>query len=147
MQSSCNCIYMLCYIQTHRHTGTSSYENIIKHKSCHTSCHACHTSAFFIFWCWGRGAFIPIGLILAMIAMCHGTRTHRLVSNAVGLYTHWSYTCFAKISFNLGLTFNVNDFVLCSCSLYLILIMIMLSYTCIVTLYASLSLFKYIMKT
>jgi hypothetical protein len=59
---------------------------------------------------WG---FIPTSLTFALIAMCHGTRTPDLVSDALGLYTHRSYTCSAKISFNLGFTFRVTNFVIC----------------------------------
>jgi hypothetical protein len=39
-----------------------------------------------------------------------------LVSDAVGLYTHRSYTCYANVSFNQGLTFSVHDFVHASAS-------------------------------
>jgi hypothetical protein len=42
---------------------------------------------------------------------------------------NWSYTCSAKVPLTLGLMFNVNDFVPCSCSSFHILIMFMLSYT------------------
>jgi hypothetical protein len=74
---------------------------------------------------WG---FMPSGLTLALIASCCGTQTPGLISDALGLYTQWSYTCSAEISFNLGLTFSVNDFVPRSCSSYLVPIMLMLSY-------------------
>jgi hypothetical protein len=36
------------------------------------------------------------------------------LADAPGLSIRWSYTCSAKISFNLGLTFNVTNFVSCS---------------------------------
>jgi hypothetical protein len=90
----------------------------------------CHTSFFFFFFYFllMSWSFIPTDLTLALISMCHGTRTPGFLSAAVGLYTDWSYTCSAKISFNLGLTFSINDFILCSCSSHLILFMIMLSY-------------------
>jgi hypothetical protein len=141
----------ICSIPFKRHSSTSSYGNIIKPKPCQASCHACHTS-FFVFFSflflmsWGfiptathlfffffyfllmSWSFIPTDLTLALISMCHGTRTPGFLSAAVGLYTDWSYTCSAKISFNLGLTFSINDFILCSCSSHLILFMIMLSY-------------------
>jgi hypothetical protein len=70
---------------------------------------------FMLLMPWG---FIPISLTFTLITMCRGTRTPGLVSDVLGLYTHWSYTCSAKISFNLGLMFSVNDFILCSCSLW-----------------------------
>jgi hypothetical protein len=153
MHSSRNYIYMLCSIQTHRHIGmfsmkfhinylcnlvvtvyicsipfkrhssTSSYGNIIKPKPCQASCHACHTS-FFVFFSflflmsWG---FIPTATHLFFFFFL-------FFVVVLELYTHWSYTCSAKISFNLGLTFSINDFILCSCSSHLILFMIMLSY-------------------
>jgi hypothetical protein len=101
MQSSRNHIRMLCSIQTHRHNDTSSHENTLKYKPCHTllSCYACSSSVLvgFYFWCpealylvvlhmlflmpWG---FIPGGLTLVLI-LCS-------VSNALGLYSQWSYT-------------------------------------------------------
>jgi len=56
------------------------------------------------FWC--SGALYPVVLHMFIVS----------VSDALRLYTRWSYTCFAKVSFNLDLTFNVNDFVPCSCS-------------------------------
>jgi hypothetical protein len=110
MHSERNNIHMFCSIQTHRHIDTSNHENIVKHKSFHTSCHSCHTS---------------------------------FVVDVMGLYTHYSYICSANVALNIGLTFNINDFIPCSCSSFLILIMILLStHIHHITLYASLSLFQ-----
>jgi len=52
---------MFCAIWTHRHTSTSSYENILKRKSCQTSCHA---FVFFIFYFWCPEALYPMVLHL-----------------------------------------------------------------------------------
>jgi hypothetical protein len=46
MQSTCNCIPMFCYFQTHRHTDTSSHEIIIKHVTYHHH-HDMHTHNLF----------------------------------------------------------------------------------------------------
>jgi len=75
---------------------------------------------FFLFYSWCRGALYPLPHIFFFFFL--------FFVDVMELYTHWSYTCSAKISFNLGLTFSINDFILCSCSSHLILFMIMLSY-------------------
>jgi len=128
MHSSHNYIHIFCSIQIHKHIGTPSMKfhvnylcnlvvtiyiysvpfkliGILVHLVMKTLWNVNHVMLA-----------IPTSLTLALIAMCHGTQTPYLVFDAVGFYTHWSYTCSAMISFNLG-------------RFMLILIIIMLSYT------------------
>jgi len=173
MHSSRNYIYMLCSIQTHRHIGmfsmkfhinylcnlvvtvyicsipfkrhssTSSYGNIIKPKPCQASCHACHTS-FFVFFSflflmsWG---FIP-------------TATHLFFFFFYFLLMSWS---FIPTDLTLALPRYLSTLVLHSAlmiSFYAHAHHISYSsWSCYhiymhrITLYVSLSLSKYIMKT
>jgi hypothetical protein len=96
-------IHTFCLIQTRRHTDTSSHENELKHKSCHTSSYyACSSSNLvgfcFCFWC--SRALCPVVLHMLFL-MPRGFYTQwsytflflLFVSDASGLYTWWSYTC------------------------------------------------------
>jgi hypothetical protein len=139
---------MLCSIQTHRHTRTSSYENIIKHKSCYTSCHACHTSILFIFYCWCHGVLYPLVLHLLWLLFVVGLKPPILFLMPWG-------------SIPIGLTLDLPRYL----STLVLRSALMISFydhphhilyslwSCYhthmhcITLYASLSLFKYIMKT
>jgi hypothetical protein len=148
MQSSCNYIHMFCYIQTHRHTSTSSYENVIKHKSYHTSCYACHTSIFFVFYCWCRRALNPLVLDLLWLLCALGLELPTLFLMPWG---------FISINLSLALPRYFSTLILNSA------LMISFyahahhishsSWSCYhihmhhITLYVSLFLFKYIMKT
>jgi hypothetical protein len=90
-------IHMLFPIKTHRHINTSSHENILKHHI--KQCYICLSFVLigFCFWCPGT--------------LCRWSYTY-LFLMPQGPSTWWSFTWSAKISFNLSLTFNVNDFLL-----------------------------------
>jgi hypothetical protein len=81
-------------------------------------------------WPYIRWSYTYLFLFTVSDALGLYGRWSYTCSDAPGLYTRWSYTCFALVSFNLGLTFSVNDFIPCSCSSSSIFIMIMLSYKC-----------------
>ncbi len=87
---------MLCLIQTHMHTNMFSMEYFTE--TCHTSsCYACSCS-------------------ISWFQVHSGLQPPSLVFDAMGFYTHESYTFSGKVSFNQDLTFNVHDFIICSCS-------------------------------
>jgi lysylphosphatidylglycerol synthetase-like protein (DUF2156 family) len=136
IHSSHNNIHMFCSIQTYKYINTSSMKfHINQLRNLAITVYISHITLCLPYICFPYFmllmtlGFILTGLTLALVAMCHGTRTSSLVSDVVGLYTHWSYTSFAKVPLILGLTFSINDFVSYSCLSFLIPIMITLSYT------------------